>query len=109
MRPYRTHRSAVDTSPAGLGRRRDFAIAPPRIALDVGQPGREAGCHAGGRPPSSPGVGPRLKSAAGRDQDGGPDRSKSQMPCHRFRANEVRPLLGVITYDLGNLLRLLAV
>jgi hypothetical protein len=25
--------------------------------------------------------------------------------CHRFRANEVRLLLGVIAYSLGNLLR----
>jgi len=25
--------------------------------------------------------------------------------CHRFRANEVRLLLGVIAYNLGNLLR----
>ncbi len=27
------------------------------------------------------------------------------LPCHRFRANEVRLLLGVIAYNLGNLLR----
>ncbi len=25
--------------------------------------------------------------------------------CHRFRANEVRLLLGMIAYNLGNLLR----
>ena len=25
--------------------------------------------------------------------------------CHRFRANEIRLLLGVIAYNLGNLLR----
>jgi regulation of enolase protein 1 (concanavalin A-like superfamily) len=27
------------------------------------------------------------------------------VPCHRFRANEIRWLLGVIAYNLGNLLR----
>src|SRR5712691_6434235 len=27
------------------------------------------------------------------------------LSCHRFRANEVRLLLGVIAYNLGNLLR----
>src|SRR5438034_10572468 len=29
----------------------------------------------------------------------------SRLSCHRFRANEVRLLLGVIAYNLGNLLR----
>ena len=29
----------------------------------------------------------------------------TRLSCHRFRANEVRLLLGVITYNLGNLLR----
>jgi Transposase DDE domain group 1 len=29
----------------------------------------------------------------------------TRLSCHRFRANEVRLLLGVIAYDLGNLLR----
>jgi len=29
----------------------------------------------------------------------------TRLPCHRFRANEVRLLLGVIAYNLGNLLR----
>jgi hypothetical protein len=29
----------------------------------------------------------------------------TRLSCHRFRANEVRPLLGVIAYNLGNLLR----
>jgi len=28
-----------------------------------------------------------------------------RLSCHRFRANEVRLLLGVIAYNLGNLLR----
>ena len=32
----------------------------------------------------------------------------TRLSCHRFRANEVRLLLGVIAYDLGNLLRRLA-
>ena len=27
------------------------------------------------------------------------------LSCHRFRANEVRLLLGIIAYNLGNLLR----
>ena len=31
----------------------------------------------------------------------------TRLSCHRFRANEVRLLLGVIAYNLGNLLRLL--
>ena len=29
----------------------------------------------------------------------------TRLSCHRFRANEVRLLLGVIAYTLGNLLR----
>ena len=29
----------------------------------------------------------------------------TRLSCHRFRANEVRSLLGVIAYNLGNLLR----
>jgi hypothetical protein len=29
----------------------------------------------------------------------------TRLSCPRFRANEVRPLLGVIAYNLGNLLR----
>jgi len=29
----------------------------------------------------------------------------TRLSCHRFRANEVRLLLGVIVYNLGNLLR----
>ena len=29
----------------------------------------------------------------------------ARLSCHRFRANEVRLLLGVIAYNLGNLLR----
>jgi hypothetical protein len=29
----------------------------------------------------------------------------TRLSCHRFRVNEVRLLLGVIAYDLGNLLR----
>jgi hypothetical protein len=29
----------------------------------------------------------------------------TRLSCHRFRANEVRLLLGVITFKLGNLLR----
>ncbi len=29
----------------------------------------------------------------------------TRVSCHRFRANEVRRLLGVIAYNLGNLLR----
>src|SRR5436853_3400329 len=29
----------------------------------------------------------------------------THLSCHRFRANEVRLLLGVIAYNLGNLLR----
>ena len=33
----------------------------------------------------------------------------TRLSCHRFRANEVRLLLGVIAYNLGNLLRRLAV
>jgi hypothetical protein len=32
----------------------------------------------------------------------------TRLSCHRFRANEVRLLLGVIAYNLGNLLRWLA-
>ncbi|PYO24893.1 MAG: hypothetical protein DMD73_15310 [Gemmatimonadetes bacterium] len=32
----------------------------------------------------------------------------TRLSCHRFRANEVRRLLGVIAYNLGNLLRRLA-
>ena len=32
----------------------------------------------------------------------------TRLSCHRFRANEVRLLLGVIAYNLGNLLRRLA-
>ncbi len=31
-----------------------------------------------------------------------------RLSCHRFRANEVRLLLGVVAYNLGNLLRRLA-
>lgn len=33
---------------------------------------------------------------------------RTRLSCHRFRANEVRLLLGVIAYNLGNLLRRLA-
>ena len=29
----------------------------------------------------------------------------TRLSCHRFRANEVRWLLGVVAYNLGNLLR----
>jgi hypothetical protein len=32
----------------------------------------------------------------------------TRLSCHRFRANELRLLLGVIAYNLGNLLRRLA-
>ena len=32
----------------------------------------------------------------------------TRLSCHRFRANEVRLLLGVIAYNLGNLMRRLA-
>jgi len=32
----------------------------------------------------------------------------TRLSCHRFRANEVRLILGVIAYNLGNLLRRLA-
>ncbi len=32
----------------------------------------------------------------------------TRLSCHRFRANEVRLFLGVIAYNLGNLLRRLA-
>jgi hypothetical protein len=32
----------------------------------------------------------------------------TRLSCHRFRAKEVRSLLGVIAYNLGNLLRRLA-
>src|SRR5712691_7371188 len=32
----------------------------------------------------------------------------TRLSCHRFRANEVRLLLGVVAYNLGNLLRRLA-
>ncbi len=32
----------------------------------------------------------------------------TRLSCHRFRANEVRLVLGVIAYNLGNLLRRLA-
>ena len=27
----------------------------------------------------------------------------TQLSCHRFRANEVRPWLSIIAYNLGNL------
>jgi Transposase DDE domain group 1 len=33
------------------------------------------------------------------------DRDWTRLSCHRFRANEVRLLLSVIAYNLGNLLR----
>src|SRR5262249_57589840 len=36
---------------------------------------------------------------------GGIIASRTRLSCHRFRANEVRLLLGVIAYNLGNLLR----
>ncbi len=29
----------------------------------------------------------------------------TRLSCHRFRANEIRLLLGIIAYNLGNLLR----
>src|SRR5205823_6365043 len=51
---------------------------------------------------------PLLQSARhGRAVDqGGQDRDHwTRLSCHRFRANEVRLLLGVIAYNLGNLLR----
>jgi hypothetical protein len=32
----------------------------------------------------------------------------TRLSCHRFRANEVRLILGVVAYNLGNLLRRLA-
>jgi hypothetical protein len=32
----------------------------------------------------------------------------TRLSCHRFRANEVRPQLSVLAYDLGNLWRRLA-
>ena len=35
----------------------------------------------------------------------GKDATHRTLSCHRFRANEVRLLLGVIAYNLGNLLR----
>ena len=39
------------------------------------------------------------------DQGGQEATHWTLLPCHRFRANEVRLLLGVIAYNLGNLLR----
>ena len=38
------------------------------------------------------------------DQEGKEATHWTRLSCHRFRANEVRLLLGVITYNLGNLL-----
>ncbi len=37
-----------------------------------------------------------------------PDDHWTHLSCHRFRANEVRLPLGIIAYNLGNLLRRLA-
>jgi hypothetical protein len=42
------------------------------------------------------------------DQGGQRSHIGRASPAHRFRANEVRLLLGVIAYNLGNLLRRLA-
>jgi len=39
------------------------------------------------------------------DQGGQSRDALTRLSCHRFRANEVRLLLGVIAYNLGNLLR----
>ena len=39
------------------------------------------------------------------DQGGKTATHWTRLSCHRFRANEVRLLLGVIAYNLGNLLR----
>jgi hypothetical protein len=39
------------------------------------------------------------------DQEGKTATHWTRLSCHRFRANEVRLLLGVIAYNLGNLLR----
>jgi Transposase DDE domain group 1 len=38
------------------------------------------------------------------DQGGKEATHWTRLSCHRFRANEVRLLLGVIAYNLGNLL-----
>src|SRR5207253_8637107 len=38
-------------------------------------------------------------------KEGKPATHWTRLSCHRFRANEVRLLLGVIAYNLGNLLR----
>ena len=39
------------------------------------------------------------------DQGGQTATHWTRLSCHRFRANEVRLLLGVIAYNLGNILR----
>ncbi len=41
-------------------------------------------------------------------QEGKEAAHRTRLSCHRFRANEVRLLLGVIAYNLGNLPRRLA-
>jgi hypothetical protein len=41
-------------------------------------------------------------------KEGKPATHWTRLSCHRLRANEVRLLLGVIAYNLGNLLRRLA-
>ena len=39
------------------------------------------------------------------DQGGQSRPHWTRLSCHRFRANEVRLLLGIIAYNLGNFLR----
>src|SRR2546427_10114450 len=52
-------------------------------------------------PASTTRAGGACRSTAG----GSPAPCGARLSCHRFRANEVRLLLGVIAYNLGNLLR----
>ena len=56
--------------------------------------------------PFSPGpAGGRCRPFSPLDTEGKAATQWTRLSCHRYRANEVRLLLGVIAYNLGNLLR----
>jgi len=79
-----------------------LALSPWRSWLSlVAKSSRRAAPYPAGQHASTTrGAPPSNGSRRARPPPTGPSLS-----CHRFRANEVRLLLGVIAYNLGNLLR----
>jgi DDE family transposase len=55
---------------------------------------------------ASAGAGPGARATLSHvDYEGTEPLHLTRLSCHRFRANEARLLLGIIAYNLGNLLR----